>query len=83
MEVAIVFRGKLFPRGRREDGRLASRGRRITISAAVVIVLSYAISLGAQIPGRQQAPVSQNQSSSTPQNETDAPPHSPWSMTPS
>jgi tetratricopeptide (TPR) repeat protein len=70
MEVAIVFRGKLFPRGRREDGRLASRGRRITISAAVVIVLSYAISLGAQIPGRQQAPVSQNQSSSTPQNET-------------
>jgi tetratricopeptide (TPR) repeat protein len=63
MEVASISGGKRRARECDEQRPLVSRAHRITISIAVVIVLSKGMNLRAQSPGRQQVPGSQNQSS--------------------
>jgi tetratricopeptide (TPR) repeat protein len=60
MEVASIFREHPF----------IWRSLRFAISAAVLIVLFHAVKISAQVPGRQQVPGSQNQSSLGQQNES-------------
>jgi predicted Zn-dependent protease len=71
MEVASIFRGKLFARECNDQQLFASWSRRLAIFAAVAIVLCPGTKIRAQIvPGRQQLPVSQNQSSPIQRSET-------------
>jgi predicted Zn-dependent protease len=74
MEVARISPGKLFACECRECNErrfFASRSRYFATFAAVVIVLCPAVKIEAQVvPGRQQVPGSQNQSSPMPQSTT-------------
>ncbi|MGA9980300.1 MAG: tetratricopeptide repeat protein [Candidatus Sulfotelmatobacter sp.] len=70
MEVASIFSGQHRTRECNEQQPFESRARRFAISVAIVIVLAQGINLHAQVPGRQQVPVSQNQSSPIQQSES-------------
>lgn len=71
MEVASISRGKLLERECNEPQPFAPRVRRFAISIAVVIVVCPGVKIRAQIvPGRQQVPVSQNQSTPIQRSET-------------
>ncbi len=70
MEVASRSRGKLFARECNEQQLFMSWSRRFATFAAVVIVLCPAVKIQAQVPGRQQVPASQNQSTPVQQSET-------------
>lgn len=70
MEVASRSRGKLFARECNEQQLFMSWSRRFATFAAVVIVLCPAVKIQAQVPGRQQVPASQYQSTPILQSET-------------
>ena len=70
MEVASSSRGKLFARECNEQQLFMSWSRRFATFAAVVIVLCPAVKIQAQVPGRQQVPASQYQSTPILQSET-------------